>query len=207
MDQAADAVRSAMAEEPKSVAPALEAESPAPGPVTLLTTRLRSRRGREMLLGTGTAMAGVVLYLLLSHDGSLPRHLLAILAETATSPIGASGVHSALINPLPGNASTSVAAVPASAGTDADALMRRACIALDQARLTGGGVALFKGGLDRECAQRMSLMGDLSPAPQMKKPRRAPPIRTSPFSGVTSAAIIETVVVLPAPFGPSSPTS
>src|SRR6266404_3013886 len=121
-DQAADAVRSAMAEEPKSVAPALEAESPAPGPVTLLTTRLRSRRGREMLLGTGTAMAGVVLYLLLSHDGTLPRHPLAILTETATSPIGASGVHSALISPLPGNASTSVAAVPASAGTDADAL-------------------------------------------------------------------------------------
>jgi len=46
-------------------------------------------------------------------------------------------------------------------GSDAEALMRRASIALDQARLTGGGVALFKGGLDRECAQRLSLMGDL----------------------------------------------
>jgi len=46
-------------------------------------------------------------------------------------------------------------------GTDADALMRRASIALDQARLTGEGVALFKGGLDQECAQRLSLMGDL----------------------------------------------
>ena len=46
-------------------------------------------------------------------------------------------------------------------GTDADALMRRACIALDQARLSGGGIALFRGGLDRECAQRLSLMGDL----------------------------------------------
>ena len=46
-------------------------------------------------------------------------------------------------------------------GTEADALMRRASIALDQARLSGGGVSLFRGGLDRECAQRMSLMGDL----------------------------------------------
>ena len=46
-------------------------------------------------------------------------------------------------------------------GNEADALMRRASIALDQARLTGAGISLFKGGLDRECAQRMSLMGDL----------------------------------------------
>src|SRR5436189_4586674 len=34
-----------------------------------------------------------------------------------------------------------------------------------------------------------------------------PATSTSPRSGVTSAAIIDTVVVLPAPFGPSSPTS
>ncbi len=46
-------------------------------------------------------------------------------------------------------------------GNDAEGLMRRASIALDQARLTGAGVALFKGGADRECAQRLSLMGDL----------------------------------------------
>ena len=46
-------------------------------------------------------------------------------------------------------------------GTDAEALMRRASIALGQARSTGGGVALFRGGADRECAQRLSLMGDL----------------------------------------------
>src|SRR5882757_3814314 len=36
--------------------------------------------------------------------------------------------------------------------------------------------------------------------------RRAPSTSTSPLSGVTSPAIIDTVVVLPAPFGPSSPT-
>ena len=37
--------------------------------------------------------------------------------------------------------------------------------------------------------------------------RRAPSTRTSPCSGVISPAIIDTVVVLPAPFGPSRPTS
>ncbi|HEU0200139.1 MAG TPA: GGDEF domain-containing protein [Burkholderiaceae bacterium] len=46
-------------------------------------------------------------------------------------------------------------------GTDADALMRRASMALDHARRSSSGYALFKGGLDRECAQRLSLMGDL----------------------------------------------
>jgi diguanylate cyclase (GGDEF)-like protein len=46
-------------------------------------------------------------------------------------------------------------------GTEAEALMRRASIALDQARASGSAVALFKGGLDRECAQRLSLMGEL----------------------------------------------
>jgi len=46
-------------------------------------------------------------------------------------------------------------------GNDAEALMRRASIALDQARASSGGVSLFKGGLDRECAQRLSLMGEL----------------------------------------------
>lgn len=46
-------------------------------------------------------------------------------------------------------------------GTDADSLMRRAGIALGQARRSGSGIALFRGGLDTECAQRIALMGDL----------------------------------------------
>jgi diguanylate cyclase (GGDEF)-like protein len=46
-------------------------------------------------------------------------------------------------------------------GTDAEALMRRASIALDQARAGGHPVSPFKGGLDRECAHRLALMGDL----------------------------------------------
>jgi len=46
-------------------------------------------------------------------------------------------------------------------GSDAEALMRRASIALDQARASCCAVALFKGGLDQECTQRLSLMGEL----------------------------------------------
>jgi diguanylate cyclase (GGDEF)-like protein len=46
-------------------------------------------------------------------------------------------------------------------GNEAEALMRRASIALDQARTSGSSVSLFKGGLDRDCAQRLSLMGEL----------------------------------------------
>ena len=46
-------------------------------------------------------------------------------------------------------------------GSDAEALMRRASIALEQARASSGAVSLFKGGLDQECAQRLSLMGEL----------------------------------------------
>jgi diguanylate cyclase len=46
-------------------------------------------------------------------------------------------------------------------GTDADSLMRRAGIALGQARRSGTGIALFRGGLDTESAQRIALMGDL----------------------------------------------
>ncbi|MGM9486960.1 putative bifunctional diguanylate cyclase/phosphodiesterase [Ideonella sp. YS5] len=46
-------------------------------------------------------------------------------------------------------------------GTDADSLMRRAGIALGQARRAGSSVSLFRGGLDTECAQRIALMGDL----------------------------------------------
>ena len=122
MDEAAHAVRSAVAEEPKPIAPALETESPAPSPATPLTVRPRSRRGGEFLLGTVTAMAGVVLYLQMSHDGSLWQHPPAIVTGTATSPIGASGVNSASTNPFPGNATTSAAAAPASAGTDAGPL-------------------------------------------------------------------------------------
>ncbi|AOE86810.1 phospholipase [Pseudomonas sp. TCU-HL1] len=46
-------------------------------------------------------------------------------------------------------------------GTDAEALIRRASVALEQAKRTHSEFAVFKGGLDQECAQRVALMGDL----------------------------------------------
>jgi diguanylate cyclase (GGDEF)-like protein len=46
-------------------------------------------------------------------------------------------------------------------GADADAMLRRASIALNQARASGSAVSLFTGGQDREGAQRLALMGEL----------------------------------------------
>ncbi|WP_407277947.1 EAL domain-containing protein [Aromatoleum evansii] len=46
-------------------------------------------------------------------------------------------------------------------GTEADALIRRANVAMHQARQQGHGHALYTGGRDRECARRLALIGDL----------------------------------------------
>jgi EAL domain-containing protein (putative c-di-GMP-specific phosphodiesterase class I) len=46
-------------------------------------------------------------------------------------------------------------------GTDPDALIRRAGSAMDQAKRSSSGYALFQGGLDRECAQHLTLMSEL----------------------------------------------
>lgn len=46
-------------------------------------------------------------------------------------------------------------------GTEPDALIRRANVAMHQARLQGHGMALYTGGRDQECARRLALIGDL----------------------------------------------
>ncbi len=46
-------------------------------------------------------------------------------------------------------------------GTDPDALLRRASSAMDQAKRSSDGYALYQGDLDRECAQHLTLMSDL----------------------------------------------
>jgi len=46
-------------------------------------------------------------------------------------------------------------------GIEADALIRRANVAMHQARQQGHGHALYTGGRDRECARRLELIGDL----------------------------------------------
>ncbi|CAD5106624.1 bifunctional diguanylate cyclase/phosphodiesterase [Zestomonas carbonaria] len=49
-------------------------------------------------------------------------------------------------------------------GTEPDALIRRAGSAMEQARRGNTGFALFQGDLDQECAQHLTLMGDLRQA-------------------------------------------
>ncbi|MFI8610446.1 EAL domain-containing protein [Pseudomonas sp. NPDC077649] len=46
-------------------------------------------------------------------------------------------------------------------GTDPDALIRRSASAMDQAKRSSTGYALFQGGMDRECAQHLTLMSEL----------------------------------------------
>jgi len=46
-------------------------------------------------------------------------------------------------------------------GAEADALIRRANVAMHQARQHGHGMALYTGGRDQECARRLALIGDL----------------------------------------------
>jgi diguanylate cyclase (GGDEF)-like protein len=46
-------------------------------------------------------------------------------------------------------------------GTEPDALIRRANVAMHQARQQGHGMALYTGGRDQECARRLALIGDL----------------------------------------------
>ncbi|CAL94152.1 putative bifunctional diguanylate cyclase/phosphodiesterase [Azoarcus olearius] len=46
-------------------------------------------------------------------------------------------------------------------GAEPDTLIRRANVAMHQARQQGRGFALYTGGRDRECARRLALIGDL----------------------------------------------
>ena len=49
-------------------------------------------------------------------------------------------------------------------GTDPDVLIRRAYLALHQAKRTGSGYAVYAGGLDKDSTHRLALMGDLRSA-------------------------------------------
>ena len=95
------------------------------------------------------------LAVLLPRAGAEPARVLAHKLLTALyEPIEIAGLL------LDARASVGFSLFPGH-GTDPDALMRRAGIALTQARGSGNCVALFKGGLDSECAQRMALMSEL----------------------------------------------
>ncbi len=83
----------------------------------------------------------------------LAQRLLAALDE----PVDVSGVL------LDARSNAGVSMFPGHAA-DSEALLRRAGIALAQARAMGIPVVLFKSGFDRDCAQRLALMGDLRKA-------------------------------------------
>jgi EAL domain-containing protein (putative c-di-GMP-specific phosphodiesterase class I) len=83
----------------------------------------------------------------------LAQRLVAVLDE----PVDVSGVL------LDARSNAGVSLFPGHA-TDAEALLHRAGIALTQARATGTPVMLFKSGFERDCAQRLALMGDLRKA-------------------------------------------
>jgi diguanylate cyclase (GGDEF)-like protein len=80
----------------------------------------------------------------------LAQKILVALYE----PIDLSGLY------LDARASIGIALYPGH-GTDPDALIRRAASAMDQAKRSSSGYALFQGGLDRECAQHLTLMSEL----------------------------------------------
>ncbi|WP_332821597.1 bifunctional diguanylate cyclase/phosphodiesterase, partial [Pseudomonas sp.] len=80
----------------------------------------------------------------------LAQKILVALYE----PIDLSGLY------LDARASIGIALYPGH-GTDADALIRRSGSAMDQAKRSSSGYALFHGGLDRECAQHLTLMSEL----------------------------------------------
>ncbi|WP_372865799.1 EAL domain-containing protein [Pseudomonas sp.] len=61
---------------------------------------------------------------------------------------------------LDARATIGIALYPGHA-TEPDALLRRAGSAMDQAKRSGDGYALYKGDLDRECAKHLTLMSDL----------------------------------------------
>jgi diguanylate cyclase (GGDEF)-like protein len=87
------------------------------------------------------------------HASHLAQKILTALDE----PIELSGLF------LEAKASIGIALHPGH-GTDPDALLHRARIALGPTRRSGIGYALFKGGQDLECSQRLALMRDLRQA-------------------------------------------
>ncbi|WP_298236009.1 GGDEF domain-containing protein [uncultured Azohydromonas sp.] len=109
-------------------------------------------------VGTLGRLADAEFAVLMPRSGAeqalvLAQRLLAALDE----PVDVSGVL------LDARSNAGVSLFPGHAA-DAEALLRRAGIALTQARAMGTPLVLFKSGFDRDCAQRLALMGDLRKA-------------------------------------------
>ena len=64
-------------------------ERPVSPPSDPLAPRRRSRRGGVIIAAAASALVGIALYLLVTHDGNLIRHSLSTLTSAVTSPIDA----------------------------------------------------------------------------------------------------------------------
>ncbi|MNQ51223.1 Cyclic di-GMP phosphodiesterase Gmr [compost metagenome] len=84
------------------------------------------------------------------HATQLAKQILTALYD----PVELSGLY------LEARASIGIALYPGH-GTAPEALIRRAGSAMEQAKRSNAGFAVFQGGLDQECAQHLTLMGDL----------------------------------------------
>jgi diguanylate cyclase (GGDEF)-like protein len=85
------------------------------------------------------------------------EHAVHVATQVLTSmyePIGLSGF---MLDP---RASVGISLFPGH-GSDPDVLIRRAHVALQQARRTSSGYAIYTGGLDTEGKQRLAMMADL----------------------------------------------
>ncbi|MDH4558589.1 EAL domain-containing protein [Pseudomonas sp. BN417] len=92
---------------------------------------------------------------LMPNGGSEQATQLAKQILTALyDPVELSGLY------LEARASIGIALYPGH-GTAPEALIRRAGSAMEQAKRSNAGFAVFQGGLDQECAQHLTLMGDL----------------------------------------------
>jgi diguanylate cyclase (GGDEF)-like protein len=123
--------------------------------VQAVAQRLQQTVGAAGTLGR---LADTEFAVLLPRSGAEPATVLAQrLLAALDDPVDVSGVL------LDARSNAGISLFPGH-GTDAEALMRHAGIALTQARATGAPLLLFKSGFDRDCAQRLALMGELRKA-------------------------------------------
>ncbi|WP_157267141.1 bifunctional diguanylate cyclase/phosphodiesterase [Azohydromonas aeria] len=108
--------------------------------------------------GTLGRLADAEFAVLLPRCGAEPAMALAQrLVAALDDPVDVAGVL------LDARSNAGISLFPGH-GKDAEALMRHAGIALAQARASGNPVMLFRSGFDRDCAQRLELMGELRKA-------------------------------------------
>ncbi len=117
-----------------------------------IATRLKQVVGMER---TVARMGECEFAVLMPNGGAeqasqLAKQILMALYD----PVELSGLY------LEARASIGIALYPGH-GTAPEALIRRAGSAMEQAKRSNAGFAVFQGGLDQECAQHLTLMGDL----------------------------------------------